>query len=248
MKPLFIPLLTAVVLTQSSQAATSIDFGNSTATSTLASGNTTGNITWAGIGTVGGVAVDLIADLTGGTYQATTTGLANNGLSGSFGQLHTKGPTTLEFTFTLVEAGTTTATLMTEEAWELAMFDIDGPVGGEKISVQQSGHNGYTVSDSSVLTEQTTATEDIFLSSGGAVDNPSDPNQLTAAQQNVSVEFNLDGKDSFVVEFTNSTNGGRNFTFATSANIDTPAQAVPEPSSSLLILASSVLLLYRKRQ
>ena len=58
----------------------------------------------------GGVAVDLIADLTGGTYQATDTGLPNNGLSGSFGQLHTKGSRTLEFTFTLVLAGSTEMT------------------------------------------------------------------------------------------------------------------------------------------
>ena len=199
----------------------------------------------------GGVAVDLIADLTGGTYQATTTGLANNGLSGSFGQLHTKGPTTLEFTFTLVEAGTTTATLMTEESWGLTMFDLDGTAaaGAEQISVNKADHNGYTVTASTALdTTTSTGTKDIFLSPAGAVDNPSDPNQLTAAQQNVSVKFDLAGKNGFVVEFTNSTNGGRNFTFATSANIDTPAQAVPEPSSSLLILASSALLLYRKRQ
>lgn len=81
-------------MASSLSAATLLDFGASTVTnSNLADGDTAasgGNIRWANIATVD---IDLIAEVTGGTYSAANTD--NNGLNGDFGQININSDSSL---------------------------------------------------------------------------------------------------------------------------------------------------------
>lgn len=253
----YIHLGLAVLAINSAHAVTVLNFGSSVASSTLINGATNaagGEIRWAGIATVNGGSIDLIATVSGGEYQANNT--ANNGLNGQLGQVNVQHSTSVEFTFTIVETGTTNAVVA--QQWDFAFFDLDTATGGtnvESLSVVDTGSLAtYTITTASELAVGGSTPEPTFTATtfGTGPDNPTDPTDLTAQQENRSILFTLKDTSSFVMNYdTTSGSSGRNFLFAGEAIFDdvpVTVVSVPEPSSSALLLGAGLLAATRRKR
>lgn len=240
-----------------------LDFENSTFTDSCYAANAndpSNNVQfrWAGIVDVDGRGLDLIAEVTGGDYYFANS--ANNKVNGKFGQINLDEGTTVEFTFTLVDAGTTNA--VAADSWNFAFFDIDsgGSDSGlnttESLAIVNPGEfANYTVTMNTELAITGTSVLPVFTATerGGGTDNPTDLANLTMLQEDRAILFELRDTASFSMEYAVSAGqSGRNFLFAGDVDfmtaVNTTAVAVPEPSSSsMLMLAGATLLGRRKR-
>jgi hypothetical protein len=197
-----------------------LDFANSTATSTLQNDDT-GEIRWAGISTVGSVSVDLVAEVTGGDYEANS--LDANGVNGKFGRINVLTDRSAEFIFTLVDPLSSDAPV--SATFDFAVLDFDsGPDTVEYASPRGGIENvqlidpdfpfRYVVTQSTELLINSPITtvpvaswthpaysdeSPLFTAStwGTGPDNPDDPLNLTDQQENRTVLFTFYDTSSF---------------------------------------------------
>lgn len=270
----FLPTLVTVLSVATASANSlldfgpnTLDFGNSTFYSTgMNSGNTAsdgGQFRWANIIDVDGRILDLTAEVSGGTYNFPNA--ANNGIFGEFGQINIDNSTSVEFTFTLVDTETNNA--VEANLWNFAVFDIDSNnlKNLESFTLVNDGSfESYTVTDNTELAIGGSIDNPSFSATthGVGADNPSDPKSLTIQQENRAVLLTLANTSTFKMRYeTTKGNSGRNFLFAgdaefsqstTTVTTGSPTQvvttAVPEPSSSMLLLGASLGFIIRRKR
>ena len=177
----------------------------------------------------GGIEVDLVVTVVPGTVY-TTPDPVLNGRSGLFGQINVQnrpsdpaldGVGEFEFCFEDNASGS----LVEIESFDFTFFDLDGrgDRSYEQLTMDPSEYSQYQLSGiTSEVFVQCESTNNpppcptndrvLFLSStsGGAGDNPSDPNDLTPQQQRRSVMFTFEETSCFHVTFSQICNDDPN--------------------------------------
>jgi hypothetical protein len=250
--------LTGLLATTPLHAAQIIfDFASSTPASSLVDGDTSasGNeLRWANIATSGGITLDLVATISGGTYTASNT--SNNGTNGDFGQLNLNSGVEVQMTFRLVDQSDDTSVIA--DLFEFVVLDLDTGTGGENFeSIGLAGHDGsfdgYTTTIDSELSVGGTAALPTFTATvnGSGSDTPDDPNDMTPLQSNRTVSLQFSEASEFGIDMSMlpGGGGGRNMLFAGEVTFNGETfTTIPEPSSTALLGLDGLALILRRRR
>jgi len=168
-------------------------------------------------------------------------GAGNNGINGKFGIVNVAGGSSVDMTFTLVEAGTTTpVSIDPAQTVFFSVLDLDANKGSNKGKAYEFV-DFTTPVDSYAVTDSTSAiltgnNNNLYARSGrygDDNDNPTDPLAMTQLQRDSAISITYKGRNTWGMTFGEDNNptakGGRNLMFAGRAEGDCPPGPIPPP-------------------
>lgn len=168
-------------------------------------------------------------------------GAGNNGMNGKFGIVNVKGGTSVDMTFTLVEADTDTPVEIDPgQTVFFSVFDLDANRATNKGKAFEfvkftTPVDSYAVSDSTTV-KLSGNNNNLYARSGrygSEDDNPTNPLEMTQLQKDSAVSITYKGRNTWGMTFGEGNNpgkkAGRNLMFAGRSEDDCPPGPLAPP-------------------